>query len=375
MANKEHLKIRKQGVEVWNEWRKNNPEERPDFSGTKLIGVDLRGANLNNADLSGTDLTGVLLADADLSEADLSGADFKDATLSDANLTNADLSDATLFDAFCFATNFRNAILRNLDGVRANFWLANLSYVDLSNADLENANLTDANLTHADLFNTNLEGAILVRTNFKWAALTNCSVYGIGAWDVKLNETEQEDLVITPRFEPSGITVDNLEVAQFIYLLLHNEKIRHIIDTITTKVVLILGRFTPEGKTILDTIKIKLRNRDYIPVLVDFKEPRSRDIKETVSTLAHMARFIIADITDARSVPQELEAIVPNLPSVPVQPLLQQGKDEYGMFETFRRYPWVLSIHVYRDLNDLMATLEDKVIIPAEVKSEEVRNK
>jgi len=315
MANKEHLEIRKQGVEAWNEWRKNNPEERPDLSGTKLIGENLIGANLNNADLSGADLTGALLANADLSEADLSGADFRD------------------------------------------------------------ANLRDANLTHADLYYTDLEGAILVNTNFKMAALTNCFVYGVAVWDVKLNETEQEDLVITPRFEPSGITVDNLEVAQFIYLLLHNENIRHIIDTITTKVVLILGRFTPERKTILDRIKKELRNRDYIPVLVDFKEPRSRDIKETVSTLAHMARFIIADITDARSVPLELEAIVPNLPSVPVQPLLQKGKDEYSMFETCRRYPWVLSIHVYRDLNDLIATLEDKVIIPAEAKSEEIRNK
>jgi len=375
MANKEHLKIRKQGVEVWNEWRKNNPKERPDLSETKLIGVDLTGANLNNADLSGTNLTGALLADADLSEADLSGADLLDTILRDANLTNADISDASLFDAFCVAANFRNATLHNLNGGRANFWLANLSDVDLSNADLENANLTDTNLTHANLFNTNLEGAILVRTNFKWAALTNCSVYGIGAWDVKLNETEQEDLVITPRFEPSGIKVDNLEVAQFIYMLLHNEKIRHIIDTITTKVVLILGRFTPERKIILDAIKIMLRNRDLIPVLVDFKEPRSRHIIETVSTLAHMARFIIADITDARSVPQELQAIVPNLPSVPVQPLLQKGKDEYGMFKTFRKYPWVLSIHVYRDLNDLMAMLEDKVIIPAEAMLKEIRNK
>ncbi len=270
---------------------------------------------------------------------------------------------------------FKNATLRNLDGGRANFWLANLSYVDLSNADLSYANLSDANLTRADLFNTSLEGAILVRTNLKLATLTNCSVYGTGAWDVKLDDTAQKDLVITPRLEPSGITVDNLEVAQFIYLLLHNEKIRHIIDTITTKVVLILGRFTPERKTILDAIKKELRKRDYIPVLVDFKEPMSRDIKETVSTLAHMARFIIADITDARSVPQELGAIVPNLPSVPVQPLIQKGKDEYGMFKTFRRYPWVLSIHVYKDLNDLMAMLEDKVIIPAEAKSKEIRNK
>ena len=45
MANKGHLEILEQGVEAWNEWKKNNPEERSDLSGTKLIGVDLRGGN------------------------------------------------------------------------------------------------------------------------------------------------------------------------------------------------------------------------------------------------------------------------------------------------------------------------------------------
>jgi hypothetical protein len=40
------------------------------------------------------------------------------------------------------------------------------------------------------------------------------------------------ELVIT-RFNEPEITVDNLEVAQFIYRLLHNEKIREVIDTIT----------------------------------------------------------------------------------------------------------------------------------------------
>lgn len=173
------------------------------------------------------------------------------------------------------------------------------------------------------------------------------------------------NLIITPSGEPT-ITVDNLEVAQFIYLLLHSDKVRHVIDTITSKVVLILGRFTPERKAVLDAIRNELRRRNYLPVLFDFEKPASRDITETVSTLAHMARFVIADITDARSVPQELEHIVPDLPSVPVQPLLQASADEYGMFEHFKNYPWVLEIHRYNDLNDLLKSLGEKVIAPAE---------
>jgi hypothetical protein len=64
---------------------------------------------------------------------------------------------------------------------------------------------------------------------------------------LKLNDAKQNDLIITPPGE-LVIAVDNLEVAQFIYLLLHNERIRSVVDTIARKAVLILGRFTPERK-------------------------------------------------------------------------------------------------------------------------------
>jgi len=40
-------------------------------------------------------------------------------------------------------------------------------------------------------------------------------------------EGEAQNLVITPEDEPE-ITVDNIEVAQFIYALLHNQKIRDV---------------------------------------------------------------------------------------------------------------------------------------------------
>jgi hypothetical protein len=204
----------------------------------------------------------------------------------------------------------------------------------------------------------------------KGAHLSDCLVYGISAWDVFLEGATQENLIITPPDSPT-IEVDNLEVAQFIYLLLNNKKIRHVIDTITSKVVLILGRFTPERKAVLDAIRDELRNRDYLPVLFDFEVPDNRDITETISTLAHMARFVIADITDAKSIPQELMAIVPSLPSVPVQPLLLASQREYGMFEHFKRFPWVLEPYLYEDQDRLLAALNDKVIGPAAQKAKE----
>lgn len=217
---------------------------------------------------------------------------------------------------------------------------------------------------------TDLGRAILAEANLSRANMTGCFVYAVSAWDVSLENTIQSNLVITRLNQPT-ITVDNLEVAQFIYLLLNNPKIREVINTITTKVVLILGRFTPERKAVLDALRDKLRSYGYLPILFDFDKPAIRDITETISTLAHLARFVIADITDAKSIPQELMSIVPNLPSVPVQSLILSSQHEYGMFEHFTRFSWVLPVYRYTDEVILMQTLQEKVIAPAEQKAKE----
>ena len=107
-------------------------------------------------------------------------------------------------------------------------------------------------------------------------------------------------MIITPQHEPE-ITTDHIEVAQFIYLLLHNEKIRGVIDTIGKKAVLILGRFTSERKAVLDALRDELRKRDYLPIVFDFDPLDSKDLTGTVTTLANMARFIIADGTDPKA--------------------------------------------------------------------------
>ena len=185
------------------------------------------------------------------------------------------------------------------------------------------ANLSGANLSHADLSEANLSGADLsyvglVEADITNADLTGCRIYGVSAWGLKLNdETSQRNLIITRREDVSEITVDNIEVAQFLYLLLNNQKIRDVIDTITSRVVLILGRFTQERKTVLDALKDQLRNRGYLPILFDFDKPASRNKDETITLLARMARFVIADISDDKSVLQELRAIVPELRVVP----------------------------------------------------------
>jgi hypothetical protein len=249
MANDEHVAILKKGVDAWNAWRDvNYPDIGPDLTDADLCRLNLYGANLRWANLFKADLTGV-----NLDGAHLGGADLREA-----NLGGADLSRAYLLGA------------------------------DLSRADLRGAEL---------------EFASLVKTDLTGADLTGCRVYGVSAWGLKLDGAKQQNLIITDADEPA-ITVDNIEVAQFIYLMLHNQKIRDVIDTITSNAVLILGRFTDDRKAVLDALREELRKRDYLPILFDFDVPATRDITETVSLLARMARFIIADLTDPSSIPK-----------------------------------------------------------------------
>jgi Pentapeptide repeats (8 copies) len=252
MANDEHVKILKKGMDAWNAWRNENLNILPDLAGVNLRGADLSGMDLYHSNLSQANLSGANLIRANLWLAKLRGADLSGAYLDGANLSSADLIGA----------NLGKAILRD---------------ADLSGAHLRGANLRGANLNSANLVETRLTDA----------DLTGCRIYGVAAWGLKLQGAKQQNLIITTNYEPE-VTVDNIEVAQFIYLLLHNEKIRDVINTITSKVVLILGRFAAERKAVLDALREELRKRDLLPILFDFAIPASRDVTETIKTLASL---------------------------------------------------------------------------------------
>ena len=169
----------------------------------------------------------------------------------------------------------------------------------------------------------------MIGTQLQDANLSNCRIFGISAWNVNLEGATQSNLIITDYDEPE-ITVDNLEIAQFIYLLLHNEKLRDVIDTIGKKAVLILGRFTDERKAVLEAIREELRRRDYIPILFDFEKPVSRTLTETILTLAHLCALRDRRSHRCQVVSRyELGDIVPQLRSVAVQPIILKGNQRH----------------------------------------------
>jgi uncharacterized protein YjbI with pentapeptide repeats len=426
MPNKKHVAILRKGVHVWNAWRDENPDVRPDLSKTNLSKANLskanlsranldeanlRSANLNKAKLTSAVLSEANLSRANLREANLRWANLNHAKLTRADLRRADLSNANIGSAHLNRANLSNAKLivaglsfadlsgANLSGAqlikavltgarlrRANLDCADVSLASLHSADLRGAHLSKAILRGTRLTTAKLHGATLreadlsnanvVAADLTSADITGCRIYGISVWGPKLDKrTKQQNLVITRANQPK-VTVDDIEVAQFIYLMLNNDKLRNVIDTVTSKTVLILGRFTDKRKAVLDALREELRHRNYLPILFDFEEPARRNLTETITLLARMARFIIADLTDPSSIPQELQAIIPSV-RVPVQPVLLEGSPLYSMFKDFDRmdFHWVLPVCEYKQPKQLLATLAKNVIAPAERKARDLEKR
>jgi uncharacterized protein YjbI with pentapeptide repeats len=362
-ANASHLEKIKEGVGPWNLWRFENPGVEPALCQADLRGMDLAGADLTHADLYNARLCHANLAEARLGKADLALAD-----LTRANLAGAELTDVNLDHA-----NLHGADLRGADLDWADLFDANLFGLQGQGADFHAANFIRADLTNANLAGANLTEARLVETVLKGADLSGCHVYGASVWKADLEGATQTDLVVTPEDEPE-VTVDDLEVAQLVYLLLDNEKVRNFIDSLTSKAVLILGSFSPPArKAVLDAVKRELRERGYAPILFDFEGPESQDATTTVTTLVRLSRFVVADLTDQRSSPHELASFAPEVP-VPIRPLVLQGYREYGMFgDQVWRYDWVLEPYRYEGLEHLLATFDEEVVAPAEAKARELR--
>jgi len=113
-----HVEILRRGSQAWNEWRAQNPAERPHLSRVTLSLSErqwgpMHGGpiNLKSAILPDASLRFASLLDADLQAADLTRADLVHARLDRANLKNAILTDAVLDHADFADAHLGRAIL------------------------------------------------------------------------------------------------------------------------------------------------------------------------------------------------------------------------------------------------------------------------
>jgi uncharacterized protein YjbI with pentapeptide repeats len=226
MANKEQLVILKRGVEVWNEWMKENLTTKVDLRRADLRGaqlrrvelnrVDLRGAHFTGADLRRADLRGANLSEANLNEADLRGADLSGADLRGARLTGADLSKADLrradlTKAYLIEADLSDAYLSGSDLVEADLKGASLIETSLSRTDLTGADLSGADLSKADLTGADLSEADLSDANLREADLSEAHLSGARLQGTNLSRTRASSTIFGDLDLRQVIGLDDIE--------------------------------------------------------------------------------------------------------------------------------------------------------------------
>lgn len=382
-------------ADLFYAWARNTDFQKASFWEAALMGVVAEGANfagcqfhdvmLNHAKCNKADFRHASLTKAHFRQVSAQETNFTSANLAGASARGSDFEGATFHKATLSNGHFNDCRLRRANLVKANLVRTILEGSDLSGADLtgattearmrlKSANLSNANLSDLDIRQADLRYATLVQAKLRGTLLTGCRIYGASAWDIRGEPGDQTELVVS-EFRQK-LTVDDVEMAQFLNLMVNNKKIRNVLNTITSKSVLILGRFTPERKAILDALRNELRKHGFVPILFDFDKPESKDFTETVMTLAGLVRFIVADITNPSSSPLELAYVVPNY-MTPLIPILQEDEEPFSMFsDLHRKYgDWVFKPMKYRDEANLIGSLKKGIIARALEKHEEIVRK
>ena len=110
-----------------------------------------------------------------------------------------------------------------------------------------------------------------------------------------------------------------------------------------------------------------------MPIVFDFDRPTDKDFTETIKTLASLSYFVIADITNPKSSPLELEATVPDY-QIPFVPIIQEGEQPFAMMvDLQKKYDWVLDTLSYDSIETLMNALKPAIIDLAIEKHNELR--
>ncbi|MGK7951724.1 MAG: pentapeptide repeat-containing protein [Xenococcaceae cyanobacterium] len=205
--NKKHLKILKQGVIVWNQWREENPDVIPELAGVKLNDIELEGINLRNADLRGSDLSNVHFHFSNFMYADLSQATLNNVIFSYACLSEANFSKAFLREVFC------------LDAVLS---FANLQDANLHDVNLNSADLHEAKLDRANLSKVRLIGANLIDASLEKASISDSQVFGASFLGTNVNQIKLDNVRISPIERTvstdESIPIKDLALAQITYL-------------------------------------------------------------------------------------------------------------------------------------------------------------
>lgn len=261
----------------------------------------------------------------------------------DYDFSNLRLSGTSIIRAFAEGLNIQNAVFENVYFDDGDFSRANFSHCVFINTKFNKTIFTGASFNEATFINCNLNRVNLSGANFQVKEIRDTVIYGISSWDLIVSEESiQTNLVIEKTYDLYSeiisqgripLTVDNIELAQFIYYLNDHKKMRDTINILNKRGVLLLGKFKDGGLDRLYKLKEWFIKQNYSPMIFDFDRPYSLDYTETIITLSGLSKIVVADLS-GESVPQELHAILSNF-SKPV--IVYHDKAPYSMLKDLKR--------------------------------------
>lgn len=320
------------GVDFWARWQRENPVEinftRPTwYDSPGQDGVQIKGRNRINFD-------------------------------------GYTMKNVTIYGAFAEGISIRDATVDGCHFEEGDFSRADFSRTRFVNTRFNKTILTDSCFDGASFTNCNLNRVNLTGAKFCLKEISETVVYGISAWDLRTCEAMQQGKLVIERtydlysdlIERGQVpmTVDNIELAQFIHYLSDHKKMRDTINIFNAKGVLLLGRFKDGGLERLYRIREWLTAHGYMPMIFDFSRPDSLDLTQTVVTMAGLSKFVLADLSGS-SVPQELHAIL----SAFEKPVIGfSERDPYALFWDLRGPVFLVK---YTTDADLLKGLAEKL--------------
>ncbi len=248
----------------------------------------------------------------------------------------------------------------------------NLSRACLKGADLSKADLTGARLIEAEMVQTNLGGAKLSHCELSRALVMNCNLSQAILTESRLDDAVfagsrhegivTSNLALTPSDE-AAVLVDDLEMVHLMEALLREPRWRELITRSSLRVALVIGRFPQWRRPHLDAIREEVRRADYAPLAIDLEKPVGPKLRSVIANLAHLARFVIADLAGSRAFAKELQPFSFTLKELPLQVIMPDGEEPPELPGL-----WALEPYRYRDTEHLIEIFKKEILQPIERK-------
>ena len=199
--NKDHLRLLKQGVKVWNRWRKKYPLIIP-----QLAGLDLRRWTLDGIDLSRADLRKARIRASSIKKANFERANLSSAYFDTVCLNNSSFNDANLSQCVLRCCSLNDVWLKRVDFTRSN----------IDQSKFHCSCLYQSRFDFAQLHSVDFRNANLNQTSWHQTSAKHLKIFGASFEGVNFEQVSEEENNIDPK--GYGIPIKNLASASLVYM-------------------------------------------------------------------------------------------------------------------------------------------------------------